>query len=82
MIIRRISQILPNVPVEQQVHIVHRGIIHQPIQFAGRVHISFSTLVQSMEIILPSAYFTSTQAVSTLNSQEICLSMLSSQKQK
>ena len=28
------------------------------------------------------AYFTSTQAVSILNSQEICLSILSSQKQK
>ena len=39
MIICRISQILPNVPVEQQIHIVHRGIIYQLIQFAGFVHI-------------------------------------------
>ena len=43
---------------------------------------SFSTLVQSIEIILLSAYLTSTHAVSILNSQEIILAMLSSQKQK
>ena len=39
MIVRRVSQILPNVPVEQQVHIVYWGVIDQPIQFAGFVHI-------------------------------------------
>ena len=25
--------------MEQQVHIVHRGVIHQPIQFTGFLHI-------------------------------------------
>ena len=38
--------------------------------------------LRGMEIILPSTNLTSTQAVSILNSQEIILSMLSSQKQK
>ena len=39
MIVRRISQILPDVPVEQQVHIVHRSVVNQPIQFACLIHI-------------------------------------------
>ena len=39
MIIRRISQILSNIPVEQQIHIIYRSVIDQSIQFAGFVHI-------------------------------------------
>ena len=43
---------------------------------------SASTKVQSMEIMLPSANLTSTQAASILNAQEITLSIISSQKRK
>ena len=39
MMIRCVSQILPDISMEQKVHIVHRGVIDQPIQFTGFVHI-------------------------------------------
>ena len=39
MVFRHIPEILTNIPVEQQVHIVNRRIVHQPFQFAALVHI-------------------------------------------
>ena len=39
VILRHIFQILPDVTVEQQIHIVHRCIVYQPVQFACFVHI-------------------------------------------
>ena len=39
MILRYSSQILPKIPVQQQVYIVHRRIINQPLQLAALVHI-------------------------------------------
>ena len=39
MIFRHIPQILPHIPMQQQIYIVHWSIIDQPIQFAGFVHI-------------------------------------------
>ena len=39
MVFRHIFQIPPNIPVEQQVYIVHRRIINQPLQLATLIHI-------------------------------------------
>ena len=39
MILRYIAQILLNIPVEQQVHIVNWRIINQPSQFTALIHI-------------------------------------------
>ena len=39
MVFRQIPQILPNIPVEQQVHIVNWSIINQPLQLAALKHI-------------------------------------------
>jgi len=33
--------------MEQQIHIVHRGIVDQPIQFAGFVHIPGNLILDS-----------------------------------
>ena len=73
-ILRHIPQILPNIPMEEQIHIVNGRIVHQPLQLDALIYIratSASTSVQSMEIMLPSANLTSTQAVSILNAHEI-----------
>ena len=39
MILRYSFQILPKIPVQQQVYIVHRRIINQPLQLAALIHI-------------------------------------------
>ena len=39
IIFRHISQILPNIPMEQQINIVNWRIIHQPLQFTAFVYI-------------------------------------------
>ena len=74
MVLRYISQILPDISVEEQIHIVNGRIVHQPLQLDALIYIratSASTSVQSMEIMFPSANLTSTQAVSILNAHEI-----------
>ena len=39
MVLRYISQILPDISVEEQIHIVNGRIVHQPLQFTAFVHI-------------------------------------------
>ena len=39
MVLRYISQILPDISVEEQIHIVNGRIVHQPLQLAALVHI-------------------------------------------
>lgn len=66
--------------MEQQIHIVHRGIINQPITFAGFVHIPGNFIFDLRAVDekhVPSAYLTSTQVASKLNSQKIIFTMLS-----
>lgn len=35
MILRYIFQIFLDVTVKQQVHIIHRSVIHQPVEYSG-----------------------------------------------
>ena len=39
MVLRHVPQIFPDVSMEQQVYIVHRRIINQPLQLATLIHI-------------------------------------------
>ena len=74
MILRYSSQILTKIPVQQQVYIVHRRIINQPLQLAALVHIPCNLRFYQSAVngdMLPSTNLTSTQAASILNAQEI-----------
>lgn len=67
-------QILLRISIENQISISCWVVIHQIVKLCRSYKLSAtssSTAVQSIEIILPSVNFSSTQAVSMLNTQLI-----------